>query len=123
MSKWLRATVIAAVLSAGLGGAQAQVAPQAPAHAPDKPKTPPPRQTPVPVQPLAQLPPDPTLDPQGKTIARITGHADDPAIGGADCRTGCDSVYYTCLVQEEATPCAASWNRCLKACPKHSSAF
>jgi len=119
MIQWLRVAAVVVVLSAGLGGAEAQTAPQAP---PVKGAA---RQTPVPAKVLPVLPADPELTPQADdTTKRITGYAGDPRVDGATCRTGCAQTYYTCLSNnEDSTPCGQNWAQCLKGCPAHSSAF
>ncbi len=108
-------TVIGAVSLMLIGGASAQT--------PAAPAKPAPQQTPAPVA-LPPRAPDPELDlPDTDTAKRIGGYADQNAVGGADCRTGCDKTYYQCLAVDDSGQCPASWTQCLTACPAHSSNF
>ena len=106
-------------------GADAQTVgtpPQTPAVPPSITKGPG-QQTPAPVA-LPPRAPDPELDlPDTDTAKRIGGYADEDAVGGADCRTGCDKSYYLCLAVDDSGRCPVSWTQCLTACPAHSSNF
>jgi hypothetical protein len=103
-------------------GALAQTPPRT-APAQSSTPSPPTPQTPVPAQPPTALPPDPVLPEDADPAPRVSGYGGDQALGGADCRTGCDRTYYLCLANDDSSQCSPPWAQCLAACPDHSSNF
>ena len=121
MTRWIKGLAIAGALSALLAAStHAQTAapvPAAPAKAASK-------QTPAPAGALPALPADPELaDPAVDTTKRLDRSIGNEAVGGADCRTGCDKTYYTCLSLDDSGQCPVTWAQCQAACPEHSSNF
>jgi hypothetical protein len=122
MSGLFRAAALLAIMLMAPGAASlAQTVPAPPVQARPAQPTP---QTPI---PAAQLPPDlpadPALPQDVDPAPRVGGYAGDQALGGADCRTGCDKAYYLCLSNDDSGQCSTSWTQCLTACPSHSSNF